>query len=243
VELAALREVRRLAEVLDGEQRGRALARRGRQDRRVEAEEAMLVEILPAGADHLGANAQHRVLTTRAQPQVAVLEQEPGAVLLGRDRELGRRCVQHAEVAAAELVADGRALVGADGARHLERALLRKMIGAREDLDGHVVLPHDALDGAAAVPELQEVNLPARASCGEPAAERDALALVRADVLDPDCRHRSAPATCPKTCPKTCHRPAHTRTKAAVPGTRAVTAADRACYEPRLGGHPCSASP
>src|SRR5262245_54365759 len=63
VELAALREIRRLAEVLYREQRGGALARGRRQDRRIEAEEAVLVKILPAGTDQLGANAEHRVLT------------------------------------------------------------------------------------------------------------------------------------------------------------------------------------
>ena len=90
VELAGLREVGLVVEVVDLEQRRRALARVGREDRRVDQREAVRVEVVAAGADDARAHAQDRVLARRAQPEVAVVHQEVGAVLLRRDRVLVR---------------------------------------------------------------------------------------------------------------------------------------------------------
>ena len=73
------------------EERGRALAGGGREDRRVDEREALVVEVVAHGLHHRVADADDRVLALRAQPQVAVLHQERGAVLLGRDREVVRR--------------------------------------------------------------------------------------------------------------------------------------------------------
>src|SRR5262245_4182906 len=55
------------------------------------------------------------------------------------------------------------------------------MVGAREHVLGHVALSHDALDDAAAVAHLEEVDLAARPSRRQPAAQRDRLT-----VGDPD---------------------------------------------------------
>src|SRR5690606_20806944 len=59
------------------------------------------------------------------------------------------------------------------------------------EVAGHVERPvadggprHDALDEPGAVADLQEVNLPARAAVGEPAAQRHAPAVVSGDFFD-----------------------------------------------------------
>ena len=76
VELAALRQVRRLVvEVLHREQRRRAFARGGREDRRVGEDEALVVEEVAHGVDDLVAHAQDRGLALGADPQVAAIHQ------------------------------------------------------------------------------------------------------------------------------------------------------------------------
>ena len=142
-----------------------------------------------AARDHLRADAEHGVLAARAQPQMAVLEQEGGAVVLGSDRILVDRDVQHAQVGDAELDAQRRPGVGSHRARHLERRLLRQVIPAREDVECDVVLPHHALHGARAVAHLEEVDLAARPPRRQPAAQRHRLADVRAEAVDRHHRH------------------------------------------------------
>ena len=90
VQLAGLRQVR-LAQV-------EVLGRRrafpacspiaAGQDRRVHQHEAALVEEVADRLDHLVPHPGDRHLAAAAQPEVPVLEQERGAVLLGRDREV-----------------------------------------------------------------------------------------------------------------------------------------------------------
>ncbi len=150
VELAALREIRVLVEVRRLEQRRGALARRRRQDRRIEQHEAALIEELAAGAHHLAADAQDGVLAGGAQPEMAMIEQERDAVLLRRDRVL-RRLVQHLELGDAELVAERGAIVLAHGAGDDQRRFLRQVVGARELLRRHVFLEHHALHRRRAV--------------------------------------------------------------------------------------------
>src|SRR5262249_15012674 len=88
IELAALCQVSLLVEIGRVGQRGGASARSRREDGRVEKYEAAGVEILAAGARDLAADAQHGVLAGRAQPQMAVVEQEGDPVFLRRDRIL-----------------------------------------------------------------------------------------------------------------------------------------------------------
>ena len=86
VELAGLREVGLVAEVVGLEQRRGALAGRRGEDRRVDQREVALVEEVADRLLDLAAHPQRRPLAARAQPEVAVLHQERGAVLLGGDR-------------------------------------------------------------------------------------------------------------------------------------------------------------
>jgi hypothetical protein len=221
VELARLRQVRGLVEVPDREERRRALARGRRQDRRVEDDEAVRVEVLAAGADHLGAHAEQRVLPVRPDPEVPVIEEERRPVLLRRDRILGA-LRDDLERRHAELESDRRPRIGAHRPRDDHRRLLRKVVGEREGLRRHVGLRHHALDRAGPVADLQEVDLAARPSSGEPAAQRDRAPVVLPDALD---RH-------------------HLRHGGRIAGGRVpakLVAAGSARLESPAGGHPCSA--
>ena len=76
IELAALREKRGvLLEVLHREERGRPLAGRRGEDRRVAQDEAAAIEEVTDRVDHLVAHAQDRGLTLRPNPQMPAIEQ------------------------------------------------------------------------------------------------------------------------------------------------------------------------
>jgi len=59
------------------------------EDRRVHQDEMPLVEEVADRLDHLVAHPRDRHLAPAAEPEVAVLEQERGPVLLRGDREVG----------------------------------------------------------------------------------------------------------------------------------------------------------
>ncbi len=86
VELARLREVGLVAEVVGLEERRGPLAGGGSQDGRVDEGEVALVEEVADALLDLAADAQGGALAAGAQPEVAVLHQERRAVLLGSDR-------------------------------------------------------------------------------------------------------------------------------------------------------------
>ena len=98
VELAGLRQKRRIAEVIDGKQRGGAFASRRRQDRRLGQGEALVVEEIMRRAHDLAANPQDRRLPLAAYPQMAMLHQELDAVLFRRDRVRLDRPVRPAQL-------------------------------------------------------------------------------------------------------------------------------------------------
>ena len=113
IELARLRQVGRLAEVVGLEEGRGALTGGRREDRGVDIGVAAVVEEVADGLADLGADPHHGVLALRPQPQVAVVEQEIGAVVLLADGELGRD-VDRIEGTHLELVAAGGAVVGHD---------------------------------------------------------------------------------------------------------------------------------
>ena len=87
VELPALREKDFLIlEVVDREERRRALARRRRENRRVGEDEPLVVEEVAHRADDLVTHAKDRRLLLRTNPQVTAIEQVVDAVLLRRNR-------------------------------------------------------------------------------------------------------------------------------------------------------------
>ena len=185
VELSALREVGLFAEVLRFEQGGCALARAGREDRGVHVEEALAVHEVAEGGDDLGAHAQDRLLARRTQPQVAVIHQEVGAVLLGSDRiALGHR--DHAHRLKPHLDAPGGARVRAQDAADHERGLLGEAVTRLPLLRRQILDSGHALHHPGPVPHQQELDLAARPSVREPAPQLDGAARMRGCVPDRD---------------------------------------------------------
>src|SRR2546425_11777208 len=66
IELSTLGEVGGVTKIIDRKQRGRALAGRWGEDRRVEQSEPVAVEIVTAGPDRLAPHSQNGVLTRGA---------------------------------------------------------------------------------------------------------------------------------------------------------------------------------
>src|SRR4029077_6279581 len=73
VELAGLRQVSLLLEVVHGEERGGSFTRSGREDGRVGEGESVAVEEIAGGANDFGPHAENGRLTLRAQPKMTVL--------------------------------------------------------------------------------------------------------------------------------------------------------------------------
>ena len=90
VQLTALCQVGRPSEVVDLEQCGRALHRVARQDGRIHLDESALLEELVHREYDAIPDPHDRPLPSRPEPQMAVIHQELDAVILGRDREIGR---------------------------------------------------------------------------------------------------------------------------------------------------------
>src|SRR5205085_9071428 len=124
VELARLRQVSLLvAEVVNLEERRRALARGGCQDRRVAEDEAVSVEEVADGADDCVAHEEYGVLSARAEPEVAVIHQELRAVLLRRNR-VALDALQDLGVHNVNLESARRSLVRAHSTAYSQRRLL-----------------------------------------------------------------------------------------------------------------------
>ena len=67
---------------------------------------------------------------------------------------------------------------------HDDRALLAEVVGLLEHLLADRLLRHHALDEAAAVADLQEVDLAARATVVQPATQSDGLSFEPGDFFD-----------------------------------------------------------
>src|SRR5581483_1663259 len=189
IKLAGLRQERLLAEVVRLEQRRRSLSRVGGEDRRIDQDEIAIVEKVANRFLDLIANAQDRMLILRAQPEMAHVHEERGAVLFRCDRII-LRGAEDLERFDAELDATLRALFRANLARHANRRLLRDGIGSVPRLRAHFLLEDDALQVTAAITNDGELQLARRALVVQPAADRDFLANVLREILDSDVRHK-----------------------------------------------------
>jgi hypothetical protein len=154
VELAGLREVSRIAVVVGLEERARALAGVGREDRRIDEREVELVEVVAHGLDDRVTHPHDRVLSFGPEPQVAVVHEKIGSVLLGRDGVLADGLREHREALGADLEHARLLRVGLHLADDLEARLLREVIGGGEGRVVDVPLAHHALDHAEAVAQL-----------------------------------------------------------------------------------------
>jgi hypothetical protein len=183
VELPRLRQEGLGVEVRHLEERRRPLARVGREHRRVDAGELALVEELAQPPDDRVADAQHGPGALAAEPEVPVVEQVVGAVLLGRDR-VAVDGLQHLAVRHADLVPTGRALVRLHLADEHQARLLAGVADGLEQLRGHVLLEQHALRHAGTVAQLDEVQLALGGLVVDPAAQLDRLADVLGEVFD-----------------------------------------------------------
>ena len=150
IELSALGQVGGLVEVLGLEQRRCPFARGGRQDGRVETHEPELVKVVVDRLLNLGTNTQHCVGPARAQPQVAVFQEEGHAVLFRRDRVVdgvGNRL----EGVDMNLDPELGARILGDRPADPQGAFLREFASGLEGGARHVVAPHHALHDGAAV--------------------------------------------------------------------------------------------
>jgi hypothetical protein len=116
VELARLREVGLLFEIVDGKERGGAFACRGREDGRIGQGESVTVEKIAGGANDFGAHAQDGSLALRTQPKMAMLHQKVDAVLFRSDGVRSRlgHALHHLDIRDVEFIAARCALVGAN---------------------------------------------------------------------------------------------------------------------------------
>ena len=150
IELARLRQIRLLVEVIDRETAWWCLRSGGRENRRIGQGESALVEEIARGLDDLGAHPQDRRLPLRAHPEMAVLHQKVDAVFFRRDR-IGivfGDALHDLDVGDVEFISAGRALVGADFAFDDDAGFLREAFDGVEDFGRNGVLRNDALNHA-----------------------------------------------------------------------------------------------
>ena len=95
----------------------------------------------------------------RAEPEVAVLHQEVGAVLLGRDRVVVDR-LQDSQAGDLDLVSTGRALVLLDSPGQLQGRLLAGLVPGLPGLGRNRRLRDDGLGEAAPVADVRNWSLP-----------------------------------------------------------------------------------
>src|SRR5579859_3612224 len=186
IKLARLRQIRLLFEIIHRKLRSGAFAGGGRDDRRIGQRKAAFVEEVAGCLDDFSAHAQDRRLALRAYPEMAMLHQKICAVFLGGDGvriRLGDT-LHHLDIGNIEFIAAGIALVGPYLALDNHAGLLRQRLDGLEYFRRDRILGHDSLDDSGAVAKLRKQQLPALAQVIKPAANRDRLAVVLADLGD-----------------------------------------------------------
>jgi len=130
----------------------------------------------------------NRHLLPGAEPEMAMLKEEGGAVILRRDRIVHARR-QYLDVAGGELIAAGRSGILAHRPGHPHRRLLRErgepLPGAVDDL----FLGEDRLQVAGAVPHHQKGDLARGTGGHDPAVHRDGGAGMVAEIGDTNGNH------------------------------------------------------
>ena len=178
VELAGLRQVHRLAEVIDGKERLLALAGDGGEDRRIDQGKAVVVEEAADGVDDRMADPADAPRPLRPQVQMAVVHQEFDAVLLGRDGVILRRA-DDLGGGYGQFMAAGRAGLGPDEAGDRQRRFLAQARDGVEEVVGDLALFDDALAQAGAVANHQKHHLAAGPVVIDPAGKGH----FRADMI------------------------------------------------------------
>ncbi len=189
VELTGLGEVG-LAEieVIGTEQLPGLLADGAGEDRSVHQGEVALEEEIADGLDDLVTHLGDRHLPSAPQPEVPVLKEKLGAVLLGLNRELGTHS-EDLQIAHVHLVATGRARLGAHRARERHRGLLGQRGEPLPDGLRHFLAGQHPLQVAGAVADDDERDLSAGADVAHPPLDRHGEAFVAGQLGDTGVRH------------------------------------------------------
>ena len=191
VELSALREVGLLVvDVIHFKERAGAFASGGGEHGSVGKGVALRVHEFAGGADGFGTDAEDGGLARRANPEMALVEEEIDAMLFELDGE--RRgfgdSLDDLDFADADFVAAGGALLGVDFAGDDDAGFLGE---AFEGLEGFGIFFQgaDALNDAGAVAKDGEEEFAGFAEIVEPAADGDFLGVVLACEFDGDYGH------------------------------------------------------
>jgi hypothetical protein len=183
VELARLGQVGLLPEIVGFEKGGGPLAGGGGEHGAVDENVSALIEEVPAPLADLVADPEQGVGAGGAQPEVAVIQEELRAVVLGSDGiVLGG--VEDPEVLQSHFVASGGPGFLPDGPPHLQGGLLSQGAARGEDFGGDLLRHHHALEIAGPVPHHQEPHLPRLPAGVEPAPHHRLLPLQGGEVAD-----------------------------------------------------------
>ncbi len=184
VKLAALRQVRGIAEVVHRKQRRRALARRRRQNRRIGPDISIGVKVFSRRAHDLRANPQNRRLPWATHPQMPPLLQKVDAMILQRDRvRVGlRHALHHLHVFHVQLVPARRALVRTHLSRDNYARFLREAFQLFKHFRRHALHMRHSLDRPGSIAKDGEQQLAALARVVEPPAQSDRFAFVPANL-------------------------------------------------------------
>ena len=196
VELSRLGEEGALAEVVGLEERARVLADGAREDGRVDADEAPVVEEVVDGLLDLVAHAQAGALLRRAEPQVPEVQEEVHPVVFGLDGIVLAGTYQ-AQGPHLHLVSAGRPGLRADLAGERDAGLLRETAVQLPHLLRSLLLHDHALHHARTVAQIQEGHLSVHTSALHPTQHRYFPAHVLPQPRDLDDLAHGSPAPRP----------------------------------------------
>jgi hypothetical protein len=185
VELAGLCEVSLVVvEVVDLEKRGGSLARRGRENGRVDQSESVIVKVIADRFDHFMAHPDNCMLPLRPQPKMPVIHEEVDAMVLGRDRigiSLGD-LLEDVDAFHIELVPALRTGFRANLAAHNQRRFLGQVLEFLEHRFRQFALQRDALDEPRAIAHDREDDLAGLAQVVKPAGYFNNLICMTAGL-------------------------------------------------------------
>src|SRR6202789_376851 len=188
VKLARLRQISLLfVNVIHLKQRGGSFARRRSENRRVGQRVTLRVHEIPRRALGLGANAQDRRLSRRANPQMPPVQQKINAVLLQLNRvRFGiPNALHNFDRAHSHFISARRSRFRANHARRDHARFLRQPLQRAENL-GMLLLRNHSLHDARTVAKNRKQQFPRFAQIVKPAPNSDATTRVRPRLLNCD---------------------------------------------------------
>src|SRR5207249_3802721 len=155
----------------------------GGENRRIDQNEVALVEEIAASLLDFAADPQDRVLFRGAQPKMANVHQERGAMLLRRNWIVLRER-DDLERFDSQLDSARCASFRADASGDAHRRFLRRLLDRAPSLFVDFLLHDDALQITAAIANNRKLQLASCALVVQPAADGDLLADAVRKVFD-----------------------------------------------------------